>query len=218
MNLYPWIHHVHCSVTNGEFGGARTSASLSSLVLRPHDERNEHDPDKSLTVVDDGSGMLITVAFSELVRIKQILITSATGEERIDRCKVWSNRVDPPDLEEAEENDPKPDQEFQLLASERDCVEYPVRVARFSSVSTVTVYLVCIERFTDTEAIILISMHKQAARHPAQQRLYYLGFKGESLTHKKTSEDDISVGAHNAASSTVPSLKDKYGSGHQVIR
>lgn len=143
VNLYPWIHHVHCNVTNGESGGVRTSAALSSLVLRPHDERNEHDADKSLTVVDEGSGLLVTVAFSELVRIKQILITSATGEERIDHCKVWSNQIDPPDLEEAEDNDPKPDQEFQLLAGERDCVEYPVRVARFASVSTVTLYLVC---------------------------------------------------------------------------
>jgi len=111
-------------------------------VLRPHDERNEHELDKSLTVVDEGSGLLITVAFSELVRIKQILITSATGDERIDRCKVWSNQIDPPDLEEAEDNDPKPDQEFQLLPGERECVEYPVRVARFASVSTVTIYLV----------------------------------------------------------------------------
>lgn len=142
VNLYPWIHHAHCSVTNGESSAPRSSTSLSSLVLRPHDERNEHDIEKSLTVVDEGSGLLITVAFSELVRIKQILITSATGEERIDRCKVWSNQIDPPDLEEAEDNDPKPDQEFQLLPGERDCVEYPVRVARFASVSTVTVYLV----------------------------------------------------------------------------
>lgn len=142
VNLYPWIHHVHCSITNGESSSARSSTSLSSLVLRPHDERHEHDLDKSLTVVDESSGLLVTVAFSELVRIKQILITSATGEERIDRCKVWSNQIDPPDLEEAEENDPKPDQEFQLLPGERDCVEYPVRVARFASVSTVTLYLV----------------------------------------------------------------------------
>jgi hypothetical protein len=142
VNLYPWIHHAHCSVTNGEGSSTRSSTSLTSLVLRPHDERNDHDLDKSLTVVDDGSGLLITVAFSELVRIKQILITSATGEERIDHCKVWSNQIDPPDLEEAEENDPKPDQDFQLLPGERECVEYPVRVARFASVSTVTVYLV----------------------------------------------------------------------------
>lgn len=155
VNLYPWIHHAHCSVTNAETSSSVSSAtaSISSLVLRPHDERNEHDLDKSLTVVDDGSGLLITVAFGELVRIKQILITSATGEERIERCKVWSNRIDPPDLEEAEENEPKPDQDFQLLPGERDCVEYPVRVARFASVSTVTVYLVSgkvklLERYT----------------------------------------------------------------------
>lgn len=219
VNLYAWIHHAHCSVTNGESSESRSSTSLSSLVLRPHDERNEHDLEKSLTVVDEGSGLLITVAFSELVRIKQILITSATGEERIDRCKVWSNQIDPPDLEEAEDNDPKPDQEFQLLAGERECVEYPVRVARFASVSTVTVYLVssrllAIHILAQTNALRL---SQQSSYRPAQQRLFYLGFKGESHTHKKASEDDIAVGAHNAAPSTVPGMKEKYGSAHQVI-
>ena len=106
---------------------------MTSIVLRPHDTRQSLDVDTSLTTVDESSGFLVTVVFSELVRVKQILITSATGDERIESCKVWVNRIDPPNLEEVDDTSLKPDQEFHLLEGERECVEYPVRVARFSS-------------------------------------------------------------------------------------
>lgn len=116
---------------------------MPSLVLRAHDTRHQTDLDYSLSSIDEDSGLLITVTFSELVRVKQVLLTSATGDERIESCKVWCNRVEPPTLDEAEEEGGlKPDQEFILLEGERDCVEYPVRVARFASVSNLTVFLV----------------------------------------------------------------------------
>jgi hypothetical protein len=143
VNLFPWIHQDHCHGTNlAADGSAASTSSLTSLVLRPHDTRHATDAEHSVSSIDESSGFLITVTFSELVRVKQVLITSATGDERIERCKIWVNRIDPPDLDEAEEDNPKPDQEFALLAGERDCVEYPVRVARFSNVSNLTVYLV----------------------------------------------------------------------------
>ena len=142
VNLYPYIHHALCDSANVASSNTSTSSSLTSIVLRPHDTRQSTDPYTSLTTVDDSAGLLVTVAFSELVRVKQVLITCATGDERIDRCKIWVNRVDPPNIEEAEEDFVKPDQEFQLLEGERECVEYPVRVARFSSVSNMTIYLV----------------------------------------------------------------------------
>lgn len=132
-------------------------------------------------------------------------------------------------MDEVEDNDPKPDQDFELLEGERDCVEYPVRVARFSSVSTVTLYLVSRSIIV---AVSFSSRHSiacsftndslyfflQSSARPANQRLFYLGFKGESRTYKKAAGDDISVGAHNTAPSTVPGLKEKYGSANAIIR
>lgn len=142
-NLFPLIHQDRCYGSNIA-STSTSSASLPSIVLRANDTRNETDDDSSLTTIDDDDeyGMLMTVAFSDVVRIKQIMITAATGDERIDNCKVWVNRVDPPSLDEAQQSDIKPDQEFRLLDGERGCIDYPVRIARFSNVSNVTVYLV----------------------------------------------------------------------------
>lgn len=101
---------------------------------------------------DEDSGLLFFVAFSELVRIKQIMITSATGDERVERCKVWVNRIDRPSLDEIEGDDyAKADQAFELLEGERGCVEYPVRVARFSSVSSLIVHLVCSQHHSTSQ-------------------------------------------------------------------
>lgn len=140
-NLFPYIHQQQCDCSNAETSAA--SSSLPAVVLRPHDTRQSTDLDQSIISADEDSGILFFVAFSELVRIKQIMITSATGDERIERCRVWANRIDRPSLDEVEGDDyAKPDQAFELLAGERQCVEYPVRVARFSSVSSLIVHLV----------------------------------------------------------------------------
>ena len=113
-------------------------------MLRPHDTRQSTDLDQSVVTSDEDSGLLFFVAFSELVRIKQVMITSATGDARIERCRIWVNRIDRPSIDEIEGEDyAKPDQDFELLEGERQCVEYPVRVARFSSVSSLIVHLVC---------------------------------------------------------------------------
>lgn len=53
---------------------------------------------------------------------------------------------------------------------------------------------------------------------PCTQRLFYLGFKGESRSYKKEAGDNISVGAQNTADSVVQGMKEKYGSASATIR
>ena len=161
--------------------------------------------------------MLVTVAFSELVRIRQILVTAATADERIDNVKVWANRVDSPSLDEAEDGSMKPDQEFRLLDGERACVEYPVRVARFSSVSTITLYLVsAVPAYWS--AHLTRPPHSQHSFRPSPQRVFYLGFMGEAITYRKEVGESISIGAQNTADSVVHGMKEKYGSASSTIR
>jgi len=203
-NLYPYIYQQQCSGSN--LAAAATppneGSSITSIVLRPHDTRHSTDIETSITNLEEDSGLLLNIAFSELVRIKKLLINAAMGEERIERCRIWCNRIDPPDLDDIDEltdqGGIKPDQEFQLLEGERDCVEYPVRVARFSSVSTLTIYL--------------------SSSRPATQRLFYLGFMGESRSYKKEAGDDITVGAQNTADSVVQGIREKYGASQATIR
>lgn len=56
MNAQASTSALTASTSNNDGVDAHQYGSLTSLVLRPHDQRNEHDIDKSLTVVDDDSG------------------------------------------------------------------------------------------------------------------------------------------------------------------
>lgn len=109
-------------------------------VIRPHDARDVVDEESSLSNLDTDDGVLVQVDFSELVRVKQILLsTPPSGEERPTACRVWVNRADGITLDQVEDLDP--DQEFELLP-ERGAVEYATRLSRFSNVSSLTLHLV----------------------------------------------------------------------------
>ncbi|GAA5970916.1 hypothetical protein JCM11641_004507 [Rhodosporidiobolus odoratus] len=135
--------------------------------------------------------LLVHVRFSELVRIKSILIGTGGGRlatsPRV--CKAWVNRAGVT-FDEAESV--KPEQEWELLESEgggRGSVEYPVRIAKFANVSEVTLYL--------------------GHARGDQSRLYYLGFLGESRQLKKEPGDPMKIGAENAASNMIDGVKEE---------
>ncbi|BGP31849.1 hypothetical protein JCM10296v2_003626 [Rhodotorula toruloides] len=144
---------------------------------------------------DGDDELLIHVRFSELVRIKSILI--GTGGGRLSTsprlCRAWVNRG-PSGItfDEASTATPKPAQEWELLESEgggRGAVEYPVRIARFANCSDIDLY------FANTRS--------------EQSRLFYLGFLGESRVLKKEPGDPMTIGAENAASSMVDGAKEE---------
>ncbi|KAJ8295018.1 Sorting nexin lst-4 [Rhodotorula toruloides] len=144
---------------------------------------------------DGDDELLIHVRFSELVRIKSILI--GTGGGRLSTsprlCRAWVNRG-PSGItfDEASSATPKPAQEWELLESEgggRGAVEYPVRIARFANCSDIDLY------FANTRN--------------EQSRLFYLGFLGESRVLKKEPGDPMTIGAENAASSMVDGAKEE---------
>ncbi|GAA5870665.1 hypothetical protein JCM1840_006770 [Sporobolomyces johnsonii] len=136
--------------------------------------------------------LIVHIRFSELVRIKSILI--GTGGGRLPTsprlARVWVNRPGGISFDEA--TSVPPSQEWELLESEggqRGAVEYPVKIARFSNVSEVDVYF--------------------ANARSDQSRLYFLGFLGESKQLKKEPSEPMSVGAENAASHMVDGVKEE---------
>lgn len=91
--------------------------------------------------LDTEDALLLTVQFSEIVRIKQILLSvPPSGSERPCRCKVWVNRHDGLNLTDVDTV--PPEMEFELLEGELGAIEYPVKIVKFSSVSSVTLALV----------------------------------------------------------------------------
>lgn len=110
-------------------------------VIRPHDARDLIDEANSLSNLDEEDGVLVHIDFSELLRVKYILLsTPSNGQERPKTCKVWVNRPNGIDLSQTE--DVEPDQEFELLEGERGAVPYATRLSRFSNVSSLTLHLV----------------------------------------------------------------------------
>jgi hypothetical protein len=135
-NLYPYISHHLCHGSN-----VSPPDSLPS-ILRPHDTRDLRDDDTSSSLgnLEPDDGVLLTIQFSELVRVKAVLLNAGVEEDRPRRVRIWVNRPDGIDWEEVEEV--QPDAEWEPLVGARTAVEYPVRVTRFGNVSTLTIHFV----------------------------------------------------------------------------
>ncbi|GAA5861897.1 hypothetical protein JCM3774_001343 [Rhodotorula dairenensis] len=147
----------------------------------------------SIETQEGDDELIVHVRFSELVRIKTILIGTGGGRLATSPrlCRVWVNRgPGGTTFDEASGGAPKPAQEFELLESEggqRGAVEYPVRIARFANCSDVDL----------------------AQARGEQTRLYYLGFIGESRVLKKEANEPMTVGAENAAPSLLDGVKEE---------
>ncbi|SCZ93500.1 BZ3500_MvSof-1268-A1-R1_Chr6-3g08702 [Microbotryum saponariae] len=216
ISLYPFIDHHGCYGTN--------LALPDSLprVLRPWDSKdvctaNDElgEPDDALNPrsggpwtggsidsQDDDDELLVHVKFTELVKIKSMLIGTGGGRAsnapRLLKC--WVNRVD--GLTFSDVNSTATSQEFELLEStsgSHDSLEYPVRLARFSNVSTIDLY------FANT-------------RGGESSRLYYLGFMGESRRIKKEENSGMTVGAETGVDSMIDRMKESKPSGGAPVR
>lgn len=109
-------------------------------MLRPYDTRNQASPEESMFSLEGSDPeMIAQVAFSEPVRVKQIVVHAGRGEETPRVCKIWVNRAEGIGFDEVE--DTKTDQEWEVLEGD-EAVEYPTRLSKFHSVSTLTFHFV----------------------------------------------------------------------------
>ncbi|GAA5981926.1 hypothetical protein JCM10908_004669 [Rhodotorula pacifica] len=245
-SLFPLIEFTHSHALNIQ---SNDPDNALKRVLRPLDSRDtvldneevvgtEHEGNGgmwtagSIETQEGDDELLIHVRFSELVRIKTILI--GTGGGRLSTsprlCRVWVNRgPGGTTFEEAAAagsggGQPKPAQEFELLESEggqRGAVEYPVRIARFANCSDVDLYFVrircivflgCIPPRPALASFAWITYPHtdlQAHARGEQTRLYYLGFIGESRVLKKEANEPMTIGAENAAPSLLDGVKEE---------
>ncbi|GAA6027415.1 hypothetical protein JCM8097_007845 [Rhodosporidiobolus ruineniae] len=211
VSLFPLISFPHSSAANVDYSTLPPGEDQPlKRVLRPLDSKDTVKTNDELvgTVDEGGAGggvwtggaldsqdgddeLLIHVRFSELVRIKSILI--GTGGGRLPTsprlCRAWVNQ---PGLTFDDAASVKPAQEWELLEGEgggRGAVEYPVRIAKFANVSEVTLFF--------------------ANARGDQSRLFYLGFLGESRQLKKEPGDPMMIGAENAAHSHIDGVKEE---------
>ncbi|KAI9567505.1 galactose-binding domain-like protein [Boletus coccyginus] len=146
--------------------------------------------------VDDQ--MIIHVPFSQNVRIKSVILKLGRGEATPRHLKVFANYPNIIDFADAEHT--KPHLDISLLEGETGAVEYPLRVAAFTSVHALSLY------FGDSVGGDL-------------SRVYFIGFKGDSRTSRKDGTTKLEIPAANAPdASLVDRLKQNAGGQQTTAR
>ncbi|KAF9544263.1 DUF1000-domain-containing protein [Agrocybe pediades] len=148
-------------------------------VIKPWDERD--DTTKYLdSNVDDQ--LIIHIPFSQNVRVKSLLLKLGRGEVTPRHLRIYANHNTIVDFDQAESF--KPHLNISLLEGETGVVEYPLRVASFVSVHSLSLF------FNDSPGTDV-------------SRIYYIGFKGDMKSTKREVNSMLEVPAPNAADAAL---------------
>ncbi|KAF8310954.1 DUF1000-domain-containing protein [Clavulina sp. PMI_390] len=191
------------------FGLNLTVPEDAKELIKPWNERDSLE-----RWVDSGvdDQLIIHVPFIENVKVRSILLKPARGEACPHRLRIYSNIPDGLDFDQAENT--KPNLDFSLLENENDVTEYPLRVAAFTSVNSLTLFFGPNLMFNRCLALIPTS----EAPGEETSRLYYIGFRGELRAPKKDNTSRLDIPAANAADAPVDRLAEKSSSSHTTIR
>ncbi|CAK5262128.1 unnamed protein product, partial [Mycena citricolor] len=147
----------------------------AKAIIKPWDERESNDKFADSGVDDQ---MILHIPFSQLVRLKSILLKLGRGETTPRNLRIYANYPNIIDFADAENT--RPHLDMNLLEGETAVVEYPLRVAAFANVSTLTLF------FGDSVGGDV-------------SRIYYLGFKGDSRSTQRELTSKLEIPAANAA-------------------
>jgi hypothetical protein len=107
--------------------------------------------------------LLLFIPFTVAVKIKSISITGGEDGMCPNKLKIFKNRGD---IEFGNVTSVKSEQDFDLVESTKDPVEYNVKAFKFQNVNSLTLYF--------------------PSNHGADRtRIYYIGIKGEATNYKK---------------------------------
>ncbi|KAG8679112.1 hypothetical protein FRC09_019249 [Ceratobasidium sp. 395] len=162
-------------------------------VIKPWDERDDIEKYCETNVDDE---LILHIPFSRNVRVRSILLKTARGEAQPRRLRVYTNH--PAGLDFAEAESTRPQQDIALLEGETGVVEYPVKASAFTNVIALTLFL------TDTEA-------------GETNRIYFVGFKGDSREMKKDVSERLDLPAANAADAPVDRITEKAAGSQSFI-
>ncbi|KIK69643.1 hypothetical protein GYMLUDRAFT_34036 [Collybiopsis luxurians FD-317 M1] len=161
-------------------------------VIKPWDQREDTEKFADSNVDDQ---VIIHVPFSQNVRLRSVLLKLGRGESAPNHLQIFANHPNIVDFSEAETT--KAQLDITLLQGESGVVEYPLRVAAFASVNSVSLF------FSESSGGDV-------------SRIYFIGFKGEVRELKKDKDPQMDVPAANAADAPLfDRLQDK-ASGQQT--
>jgi len=138
--------------------------------------------------VDDQ--VVFHIPFVQGVRIRSIIIKTGRGEICPSRLRVYVNHTAIVDFTDA--GVMKPQMDFTLLTDQSNVTEYPVRITSFVNVNTLSLL------FSDSPGGDV-------------SRVYYIGFKGETMKPFREPGNRLEVRASNAPDAEiVDKVADKF--------
>ncbi|KAF9024915.1 DUF1000-domain-containing protein [Hymenopellis radicata] len=144
-NLFMHIDRDNVVALNGEGDGRD--------VIKPWHERATEE---KYLESDADDQLILRVPFTGSVKLRSILLKTGPGDQTPQKVAIFANEDS---LDFNDVSDKTPLQEFDIPES-RDVGEYAVKIARFSNVSSVTLFF-------------------PASRGAETVRIYYVGFMGQ---------------------------------------
>lgn len=167
----------------------------AKAIIKPWDQRED-----TSQFIDSGvdDQVIIHIPFSQNVRIRSMILKIGRGESTPRRLRIYANHPTIVDFAEAEET--KPQLELSLLEGEVSATEYPLRVAAFASINTLSLFF-------------------SHAVGDEVSRVYYVGFKGDTTSPRKDGTQKLEIPAANAPdASLVDRVSEKSGSQQTTAR
>ncbi|KAF9495018.1 DUF1000-domain-containing protein [Pleurotus eryngii] len=167
----------------------------AKAIIKPWDQRED-----TSQFIDSGvdDQVIIHIPFSQNVRIRSMILKIGRGESTPRRLRIYANHPTIVDFADAEET--KPQLELSLLEGEVSATEYPLRVAAFASINTLSLFF-------------------SHAVGDEVSRVYYVGFKGDTTSPRKDGTQKLEIPAANAAdASLVDRVSEKAGSQQTTAR
>ncbi|KDQ58525.1 hypothetical protein JAAARDRAFT_34339 [Jaapia argillacea MUCL 33604] len=161
-------------------------------VIKPWDERDDTTKFADSNVDDQ---IIIHVPFVQNVRIKALLLKLGRGETTPRQLRIYANHPNIVDFSDAENISPQLN--ISLLEGEVGVAEYPLRVAAFANINSLSLF------FGDSSGGDL-------------SRIYYLGFKGDTRTPRKEVNSKLEIPAANAADAPVVDRLQEKAAGQQT--
>ncbi|KAK0204590.1 PITH domain-containing protein [Desarmillaria ectypa] len=149
-NLYMHIDRANVVALNATGDG--------SEVIKPWHERTSEE--KSLES-DADDQLILRIPFTGSVKLRSLLLKTGPADQTPTKVAVFANE-DAMDFEDV--NDKMPVQKFDVVQS-RDVGEYAVKAAKFSNVSSITLFF-------------------PASQGAETTRIYYVGFLGQWTERK----------------------------------
>jgi len=106
-------------------------------TIKPWDERESTEKFAQSNVDDQ---LVIHIPFVQNVRLKSVLLKLGRGDVTPRRLRVYANRANIIDFSEVE--DAQPSLNISLLEGDTGVTEYPLRMAAFSSINSLSLFFV----------------------------------------------------------------------------